>query len=344
MRFLSRLFIAVVTLSAALTAQTLQGTWTAERSEKEPDSLHMQFHTHGERGWMMGDSIRVSELQGLSLEALKSTGADENFSLHRDAGVVQFKGHFRDGNGVGEWTFAENPEYKADMAKQGYAGVSTKKMFELAIIDVSRAYAREIRDLGFKPSLDGLIEARIFKVNREQVEGMRAAGFEHLALDKLVELRVHEVTPEYIRKMRAAGFDVPLDKLIETKMFNVTPEFRQDMAALGYPDLSTDKLIEFRVHEITPEFVKQMGDLGFSHLSADDLVQARIFKVNASQVQQLKDVGYSGLTLDQLVQFRVHGIGPDFVRKVQQAGHQHPSVDDLVEMRIMGIPKAVAMY
>ena len=87
------------------------------------------------------------------------------------------------------------------MKQMGYVDAE-KKAFELTMIHVSRAYAAEIRDLGFQPSLDKLIEARIFNVNREQINGLKALGITELPLRELVEFRIFDVNPDDIREMR----------------------------------------------------------------------------------------------------------------------------------------------
>lgn len=333
------LLVLALVFTAFATAQQQTGTWTAFVSKKDADRLNFQFRKDGNRHSNMGTDIRLSELTGLSADALTNGSRDVKFTLTRDAGVVSFDGHFRDGAGVGNYSFAPNADYVKEMSSLGYYGLDDKKLFEMAIIDVSRAYVRELQSLGFRPDFDGLIEARIFNVNRAQVEGLKSVGYDNLSLKKLVELRVHGVTPEYIKEMRAAGFNESLDKFAEMHMFGVTPEYRETMAKAGYPNLSAEKLVEFKIHGITPAFIQQMQSLGFTDLSANKLTELKIFNVNADQVNELKQLGYTGLTADKLVELRVHNINREFIERVQKAGYKHPSIDQLVEMKLFGIKK-----
>ena len=336
-----RLTISLLAIAFASIAfaQQVTGTWTAFANKKDADRLNFQLRKDGNRHSNMGNDIRVSELSGLTADVLTAASRDVKFTLSRDAGVISFDGHFRDGAGVGKYSFQPNADYVKEMSALGYSGLDNEKLFEMAMIDVSTRYTRELQSLGFKPDLDGLIEARIFNVNREQVEGLKSVGYDNLSLKKLVELRVHGVTPEYVKEMRGAGFDESLDKFGEMHMFGVTPEFRQQMAQAGYPNLGTDKLVEFKIHGITPAFIQQMRSLGFTDLSASKLTELKIFNVNAQQVEELKQFGYTGLTADKLVELRVHGIGREFIERVHKAGYKHPSIDELVEMKLFGIRK-----
>src|SRR6202012_4106405 len=117
-----------------------------------------------------GSSYAVSELSGLAPASIGAANAPVSFQLRRDAGVFQFTGEFNKGLGHGEYTFTPNPEYISAMKQMGYAEADSRD-FELAALDVSLAFVKEIKDLGYKPSLDELIQALIFKVGRAQVEG-----------------------------------------------------------------------------------------------------------------------------------------------------------------------------
>ena len=336
-----RLTILLLTLAlvASAFAQQVTGTWTAFISKKNADQLNIQFRQDGNRHSNMGANFRISDLAGLPADALTAASRDVQFTLSRDAGVVTLDGHFREGAGVGKYSFRPSADYVKEMATLGYSGLSDEKFFEMAVIDVTRSYTKELQSLGFKPNVEGLVEARIFNVNREQVEGLKSVGYDNLSLKKLVDLRVHGVTPEYIKEMRSAGFNESLDRFAEMHMFGVTQEFRETMAKSGYPNLNAEKLVEFKIHGITPAFIQQMQALGFKDLPANKLTELKIFNVNAQQVEELKEMGYTGLSADKLVEMRVHNINRAFIEKVQKAGYKHPTIDQLVEMRLFGIRK-----
>jgi hypothetical protein len=324
--------IASVTIVAA--QSVIRGTWTAEVKSKYPNELQLNLYRSSKM--QMGHSMPISELQGLDATSAQAPNKQVQFKLVRDAGIVEFTGTFNEGLGHGEFNFTSNPEYVAGMRQLGFDDVEHKS-FELAMLDVSRAYANEIRSLGYKPDLDGLIQARIFKVDRAQVEGMRAIGVTDLPLEKLVQYRIFNVTPEYVREMRTSFPNLSLEKLVEMRIHKATPEFAKEMASLGYGNLNADQLIAFRIHGVTPEFIREVGELGFKSLDADQLVQFRIFGVNAEQIRDLAKEGYTNMSAQQLVAFRIHHVDTAFIEKVKKAGYTHPSPDQLVQFKIMGI-------
>jgi hypothetical protein len=334
-RFLGSTLAGLVFALAVSTAAQdhVRGTWTAEMSRKDPQRLQLNINRsdHGN----FGNTYALSDL-GLDAATVQSANHPVQFAIRRDAGSFQFRGEFNQGLGHGEYTFAANPEYISSMQQMGYPQAEAK-VFELAALDVSLSFVKEIRDLGYKANLEELIQARIFRVGREQVEGLKAVGITNVPMETLVQYRIFDISPEYVRSMRAAFPNISVDKMLEMRIHGATPEFAEAMAQLGYGSLSADKLVEFRIHGVTPEFIRQMKDLGFKDLDADQLVQFRIFGVNADQVNELAREGYRNLSADQLVQFRIHGVNAAFIEKVKRAGHEHPSPDQLVEYKIMGI-------
>jgi hypothetical protein len=325
----------LVSFGASALAQTeLRGTWTAEAKEKHPGEIQLNLYRSARS--QMGHSVVIKDLQGLEEASIHGTNVSVRFQLVRDAGTVKFEGTFNKDLGHGEFNFTANQDYLSSMKQMGYGEVE-RKAFELAMIDVSRAYAKELQDLGFKVSIDKLIEARIFNVNREQVNGLKSVGITDLPIDKLVEYRIFNVTPEYVRQMRASFPNLSDDKMVEMQIHKATPEFAREMAKLGYKDLSADDLVAFRIHGVTPEFIREVGELGFKNLSAQRLVDFRIFGVNADQIRELAKEGYTNLSAQQLVDFKIHHVDAAFIEKVKKHGYKHPTPDELVEYKILGI-------
>ena len=312
-----------------------RGTWTAEFRSDQPDKIHLQMQRALQHS-NMGSDFKLTELRGLDQRTVNAANVPVKFDLVRDAGTISFTGEFNLGLGHGEFTFAANPQYITEMKSMGYADVEDKA-WELTTLDVSRAYARDLRDLGYKTDLKELIEARIFNVNRAQVEGLKSAGVTDLSLKKLVEYQIFKVTPEYIRQVRTAYPNIDMGQLVAMRIHGATPEFAQEMAKLGYANLGAQDLINFRIHGVSPEFVHEMTDLGLKNLSAEQLVQFRIFGVGPEQISDLAKEGYKNLPPDTLVQFKIHGVDSKFIEKVKRAGHTHATPDQLINYRILGI-------
>jgi len=312
-----------------------RGTWTAEPSSENPSLLQFRFTCAGENGGT-DRPLSPSALPGLDPASIQGSRVSVKFRLAREAGTFQFEGTFNAGVGYGEFTFSANQQVLADLKLMGFSDADSKA-FVLAVLDVTRGYIKELRGLGFDPDLDKVIACRIFNVDREQVDGLKAVGVSNPSLDDLVQYRIFHVTPEYIKQTRAAFPGLSMEKMVAMRIHQVTPEFAQEMSRAGYTNLSADQLIAFKIHGVSPEFVRQMASLGFKGVDADHLVSFRIFNVNADQIQDLSKAGYSGLAADDLINFRIHHIDSAFIATVNKAGYQHPSPSQLVEFKIMGI-------
>jgi hypothetical protein len=222
-----------------------RGTWSAERRRGDKIELSLSWNSGRSRS-QSSFSLAANQLAGLT------AGPEVRFELRRDAGTFRFEGRF-DGSGegaqgTGVFNFEVNPTYKGQMAGLGYA-MRDDGLLEYALFDISLAFAREIRSLGY-----GKVTA-----------------------DRLVEFRIHGVSPEFVRGMADAGHrDLPADRLVEFRIHGVSPEFVREMADAGYRDLSAERLVEFRIHGINAKFVRKAASEGYRDLSSEDLVQLRI--------------------------------------------------------------------
>lgn len=311
-----------------------RGTWTAKwQASDQTVNLQMSLERKDSN---FGQNYKVADLKGLSPASINGTKAPARFQLVRDAGNISFDGSFDRGLGAGTFTFTPDANYQAKMRELGFTCVGNKQ-FEMAALDVSFAYAQEYKDLGFGTWCDDLIKARIFNVNRAQVDELRGLGYSNLSLEELVKLRIFKVDGAYIKQMHAQGEDLSLDKLVESRIFEIKPEERKAYRDLGYTGLSQDDLTAFKIHGVTPEYIREMRALGFNDLTPKQLEEFRIFGVGKQQIEDLKAVGYTGLQPKELVDFRIFGVNSDFIRKVQKNGYKHPSPRELVNMKIMGI-------
>jgi beta-lactamase regulating signal transducer with metallopeptidase domain len=277
-----------------------RGMWTAERKDGDRVWLQMSMRS-AKNQWSSSTTFRASELQGLG------AGPDVRFQLRRDAGTFNFEGRFKGELGTGFFDFQPNPQYASQMRSLGYE-VREKQLLEMALHDVSLAFAREMKGLGYGKSIDELVEFRIFGVSSDFIHEMESLGYRDLSGDKLVECRVHAVSPEYIRSMAQAGFR----------------------------NLSLDDLVDFRVHGVSLEFMREMADLGYRDLPADGLVDFRIHGVSREYIQELAEAGYRNLPADTLTEFRIHGVNTEFIRDAAKRGYKNLTPDDLVELKIMG--------
>jgi beta-lactamase regulating signal transducer with metallopeptidase domain len=283
-----------------------RGTWSAER---RGDRVHLELSMrwNGDRSRSQNAlSLPTNQLVGLT------AGPEVRFELRRDAGTFRFEGRF-DGagdrtQGTGFFTFDGNPAYTGQMASLGYT-VPEGRLMEFAIHDVSLAFTREIRGL----------------------------GYEKLPAERLVELRIHGVSPELIRDLQGLGYrDLPAERLVDFRIHGMSPEFIRDLQGLGYRDLPVERLVDFRIHGVSPEFIRNLQGLGYRDLSPERLVEFRIHGVSPEFIHELADAGYRDLPAERLVEFRIHHIDPDFIHKAASDGYRDLSPQQLVELRIRG--------
>jgi hypothetical protein len=90
--------------------------------------------------------------------------------------------------------FNVEPSYIQSMASLGYDVQPTAdQLIALRSQGVDAAEVREIRALGYKPTLDELIQIRIFKITPDFIHRMQARGFKDLTIAKLVQIRIFKL-------------------------------------------------------------------------------------------------------------------------------------------------------
>jgi len=316
------LALAAPATTAGAAARGIEGSWTAERSDKHPDAI--QFSLHTGKNQQHGSSFDRAAFDGLTAEQVRSsTAVPVQFELVRESGTIAFEGTFRDGHGAGQFAFVSNPDYVKALGRLGVPlekGDPQEQLFTLTMLDVSTAFIRSMQAIGYDVPLDKYTEFRIFDVDPDYVAEMAKIGFPKLSADKLVETRIHGATPEYIRQMRAAGEDLTLDKYIESRIFQVTPEFAAEMAREGYPDLDRDVLVQFRIHGVTTGFIEELRTLGYSRVPAEKLVEMRIHGVTPEFIRRLDAAGYHKVPIDKMVQMRIFDIDPEMVKALDKDG------------------------
>ncbi|HEY0512218.1 MAG TPA: M56 family metallopeptidase [Thermoanaerobaculia bacterium] len=174
--------------SSAQWERPAKGTWSAERRGDQVQLQTAMRWNGGRSSWNNSFSLPANQLVGLT------AGPEVRFELRRDAGTFRFEGRFDgagDGSqGTGFFTFAGNPAYASQMASLGYT-VPEDRLMELALHDVSLAFVRGLRDLGYANlPMDKLVEFRIHRIDGEFVRKAAAEGHRNLSPEQLVELRI----------------------------------------------------------------------------------------------------------------------------------------------------------
>ena len=296
--------------AAAQALGPVEGTWTAQYAggrkgaPTDTSRIYLQFHRDHSN---MGQTWPAGSLPGLDLDR---EAENIRIELRREAGTLTLTGDVRKRRAFGLFDFTPNAEFARQIgAAPGRKELTSERLFALAVHDVSRAYIRELEELGYKNlDLDDLLGMRIHGVTPEFVRELRALGFTTLSHDDLVAFRIHGATPDFVKRMSAAGYKgLAADDLVAARIHGVSPEFLATLKQHGYAGLDFDDLVAFRIHGVTPDFIEEMAAVGYKDLSAERLVEFRIHGVDAEFVKDLKDEGMAGLSARELVDARIHG-------------------------------------
>jgi hypothetical protein len=75
----------------------------------------------------------------------------------------------------------------------GYATPDAGKLIALRVQHVNPEEVKQIRAMGYQPTLDELIQMRIFKVTPDFIRRMQAKGLNNLTISKLVQIRIFQL-------------------------------------------------------------------------------------------------------------------------------------------------------
>jgi hypothetical protein len=101
-------------------------------------------------------------------------------------------------------------------------GIAIDNLIALKIFRVDAAYVAGITALGFEtPDADKLVALKVQGVNADEVRQIRALGLQP-TIDELIQMRIFHVTPEFVKSMQARGFhDLTISKLVQIKIFKI---------------------------------------------------------------------------------------------------------------------------
>lgn len=111
----------------------------------------------------------------------------------------------------------------AESLKQaGVGDLNADNLIALRVFKVDPAYVHSFVAMGYKsPSADQLVSLGSQGVNAKEVAEIRALGYQP-TIDQLVQIRIFKITPDFIRRMQARGLkNLTLDKLVQIRIFNL---------------------------------------------------------------------------------------------------------------------------
>ncbi len=108
------------------------------------------------------------------------------------------------------------------LQKAGVTGIDASNLIALRIFNVTPEYVQSLTALGYAvPPAEKLIGLKVQGVNPAEIKQIQAMGY-HPSIDELIQMRVFKVTPDFIQRMKAKGFDnLTIAKLVQIRIFKI---------------------------------------------------------------------------------------------------------------------------
>ena len=108
------------------------------------------------------------------------------------------------------------------LQQAGVTEIDADNLIALRIFQADAAYVHELAELGYPaPAASKLIALRVQGVDPAEVKQVRALGL-NPSMDELVQMRIFKVTPDFIKRMRARNLgDLTISKLVQIRIFNL---------------------------------------------------------------------------------------------------------------------------
>jgi hypothetical protein len=118
--------------------------------------------------------------------------------------------------------FRVTRDWVISLQKAGVTDITADNLIALRIFKVDAGYVRSLQSLGYPPpSADKLIALRVQGVNPAEIKHVEAMGY-HPTIDELIQMRIFKVTPDFIERMRAKGFEnLTIAKLVQIRIFKL---------------------------------------------------------------------------------------------------------------------------
>lgn len=302
-------------VKAQVSQKTITGEWFADFNRSKSGEIHFTFQRRSEKGGfnMTGDNLRLSELQGLTIDAARvSTKTDVNFNIVREAGTFACEGYFQNGKGVGFWTLTPSEKFVSTMRGRGYDNLTK----------------------------EDLLSAALHNLTTKFIEDLKTAGYDSLTFKELRRALTHDITLEFIREMKSAGYEgLKMEELVRARNHDINGEYVKDVKAMGFERQPLEKLIRLRNHDITMEFINQMRSAGFENLSIEELIRLKNHDITAAFISEIKAEGYPDVPAETAIRLKNHDVDRDFIRRAKAQGYTNATLEELIRLRNRGTVK-----
>jgi hypothetical protein len=245
--------VAIVAVMAAATllafAENGEAQWRITPS-LSVDKVHfMVRHSTLDGNWVNSRDVPLDRFRGFSLAMLAAPGPAK-FEYVADAGRLLCEGRFLVGTGSGTYTFSANPAFVAALQQMGYDTPDDDQLLSMLMMDIDRAFAREIRDAGLRANVRDLIQLRIHGVGLDYIREARQAGYQNFTADDYTQLRIHGVDTNFLRAASRLGYDFTPRELAQLRIHGVDGRYLQRLQDAGMRNLNAEQIEKLRIHGV----------------------------------------------------------------------------------------------
>ena len=330
------LAIAAVMVGATLMAFAENGEaqWRLTPSLSVNQVHFMVRHSTAHGDWSNSRDVPLDRFRGFSL-AMLATPGPAKFEYVGDAGRLLCEGRFLVGTGSGTYTFTADQGFVTSLQQMGYDTPDDDQLLSMLMMNIDRAFAREIRDSGLRASVRDLIQLRIHGVGLDYIRDARQAGYQNFTADDYTQLRIHGVDTTFLRDLRNAGYDLQARDIAQLRIHGVDSRYMRELKDYGLKPDASD-ISQMRIHGVTPEYLKGLKDAGYNDLHVDEINQLRIHGVDTNFIGEARRLGYD-FTPRELAQLRIHGVDAGYLKRLQDAGMRNLNAEQIEKLRIHGV-------
>lgn len=324
-------------------AAEIEGTWTAQRSTKDPAKIYFQFNRNSSGGGfnMSGEYFKLAETQGITNAQIDSASrADVNFSIVGDAGSIVCEGMFTTGRGTGFWKFTPSETFRSDMKSRGYGPLNDEELLRAAFNKLTRKYIDELKSAGFENvEYKELLRAAGDGVSIAYIREMKEIGFPNLTLKQLSRAADNGVTVAFVREVRAAGMnDVTIEQLSRAADAKVTVAYINEVKSLGFTGLTFDQISRAADEGITTAYMRDMKRVGFQDLTLPNVVRLQDEGVTAAFVEGIRAEGFPEITASMAIRLKDEDVDRDFIRRAKAQGY-NVTLGEMIRLKDRGTVK-----
>ena len=340
-----------------------EGSWFAVI---KGNTVNFQFRNDDDNN--SSTTFQLSELNGLT------KNKQGEFTLTREAGIMNFEGKFDGINGMGTYKFTANKNFSVAMAHEGVTALSESDLMAFFMVNVKISYIKMLKKNGYKDiDKDQLIPLAALLVNEEYITSIKEAGIPDFDLEDFIPFKSMGIDKAYIDEIRQAGYknisadniialksqsingkfitdfhnstigaddDQTGDNIIAFKSMNIDAAFIDSFKAAGFTNLSNNDLLALKSLNITPNYIKEFEKIGYRNIKTEDLFALKSLNVTPKYISDFEKAGFNNIKINDLVAMKSQNISPELIKEYKNLGFTDLKIDDVIGAKAMGVSPA----